>query len=58
MANLNIDILGMKFNNPIFTAAGPGAKEYITLIGYILLSNADVVIYAGSLVNPELLEYC
>ncbi|WP_238902270.1 4Fe-4S binding protein [Clostridium sp. YIM B02506] len=27
MANLNIDILGMKFNNPVFTAAGPGAKD-------------------------------
>ena len=27
MANLNIDILGMKFSNPVFTAAGPGAKD-------------------------------
>lgn len=27
MANLNVDILEMKFNNPIFTAAGPGAKD-------------------------------
>ena len=27
MASLNIDILGMKFSNPIFTAAGPGAKD-------------------------------
>lgn len=27
MANLNIDILGMKFNNPVFTAAGPGSKD-------------------------------
>lgn len=27
MANLNIDILGMKFNNPVFTSAGPGSKD-------------------------------
>ena len=41
-----------------FVGAGPGDKELITLKGYNLLSNADIVIYAGSLVNPELLEYC
>ena len=41
-----------------FVGAGPGDKELITLKGYKLLSNADIVIYAGSLVNPELLEYC
>lgn len=27
MANLQVDILGMKFNNPVMTAAGPGAKD-------------------------------
>lgn len=41
-----------------FVGAGPGHKELITLRGYNLLKEADVVIYAGSLVNPELLEYC
>lgn len=41
-----------------FIGAGPGDKELITLKGYKYLSEADVVIYAGSLVNPELLEYC
>lgn len=41
-----------------FIGAGPGDKELITLRGYRLLSEADIVIYAGSLVNPELLEYC
>ena len=41
-----------------FVGAGPGDKELITLKGYKILSNADIVIYAGSLVNPELLEYC
>lgn len=45
-------------NKVHFVGAGPGDKELITLKGYKLLSNADVVIYAGSLVNPELLEYC
>lgn len=41
-----------------FVGAGPGDKELITLRGYKLLSKADIVIYAGSLVNPELLDYC
>lgn len=38
--------------------AGPGAKDLITIRGMELLRKADVVIYAGSLVNPELLTYC
>lgn len=41
-----------------FVGAGPGDPELITLRGYQLLQKADVVIYAGSLVNPELLKYC
>lgn len=41
-----------------FVGAGPGDKELITLKGYRLLSQADIVIYAGSLVNPDLLDYC
>ena len=36
--------------------AGPGAPDLITLRGQRLLEAADVVIYAGSLVNPELLS--
>lgn len=40
-----------------FVGAGPGAKDLITLRGMNLLKQADVIIYAGSLVNPELLEY-
>lgn len=39
-----------------FVGAGCGAKDLITLRGYKLLTHADLVIYAGSLVNPELLE--
>lgn len=40
-----------------FVGAGPGAEDLITLRGMRLLSKADVIIYAGSLVNPGLLEY-
>ena len=39
-----------------FVGAGPGAADLITLRGAALLREADVVIYAGSLVNPELLR--
>jgi len=38
-----------------FVGAGPGDPELITVKGRRLLSEADVVIYAGSLVNPALL---
>ena len=41
-----------------FVGAGPGAPDLITLRGAKLLEQADVVIYAGSLVNPELLQRC
>lgn len=40
-----------------FVGAGCGAADLMTLRGKRLLENADVIIYAGSLVNPELLEY-
>ena len=40
-----------------FVGAGPGAVDLITVRGIELIKNADVIIYAGSLVNPALLEY-
>lgn len=40
-----------------FVGAGSGAADLITVRGQKLLQSADVIIYAGSLVNPELLEY-
>ena len=39
-----------------FVGAGPGAPDLITVRGARLLEEADVIIYAGSLVNPALLE--
>ena len=41
-----------------FVGAGPGAEDLITQRGAKLLGEADQVIYAGSLVNPELLKLC
>lgn len=41
-----------------FIGAGPGDKGLITIKGYNALKEAQVVVYAGSLVNPELLDYC
>ena len=41
-----------------YVCAGSGAADLITIRGARLLGEADVVIYAGSLVNPELLDYC
>lgn len=41
-----------------FVGAGPGETDLITLKGYRLLAKADVVIYAGSLINKDLLNYC
>jgi precorrin-4/cobalt-precorrin-4 C11-methyltransferase len=40
----------------IFLGAGPGDPELITLKGRRLLDEADVIVYAGSLVNPALLD--
>ncbi len=41
-----------------FVGAGSGAADLITVRGARLLAEADTVIWAGSLVNPELLSYC
>ncbi len=40
-----------------FVGAGPGACDLITVRGMNRIREADVIIYAGSLVNPELLSY-
>ncbi|HPT18758.1 MAG TPA: precorrin-4 C(11)-methyltransferase [Methanothrix sp.] len=45
----------MKMMKLHFVGAGPGDPELITVKGKRLLNEADLVVYAGSLVNPELL---
>ena len=40
-----------------FVGAGPGAEDLITVRGADLLRKTDIIIYAGSLVNPALLGY-
>lgn len=40
-----------------FVGAGPGAADLLTVRGAELLKKADIIIYAGSLVNRELLSY-
>lgn len=39
-----------------FIGAGPGDPELITVKGRRLIDQADVIVYAGSLVNPDVLE--
>lgn len=41
-----------------FIGAGPGDPELITVKGARLLSEVEVVIYTGSLVNPKILDVC
>lgn len=47
----------MKKGCVFFVGAGPGAEDLITVRGKNLLERADIVVYAGSLVNPGLLKY-
>lgn len=41
----------------IFIGGGPGDPELLTIRGYKEIKNADIIIYAGSLVNKEILKY-
>ncbi len=45
-------------NKVVFIGAGSGDPELITIKGKKWLEKADVVIYTGSLLNPEYLKYC
>ncbi|NOZ48438.1 MAG: hypothetical protein GXP37_00125, partial [Chloroflexi bacterium] len=40
-----------------FIGAGPGDPELLTLKAVERIRNADVILYAGSLVNPDVLSY-
>lgn len=44
-------------NTVYFVGSGPGDPELITIKGKNLVENADVIVYSGSLLNPELLRY-
>ncbi|MCX8085126.1 MAG: precorrin-4 C(11)-methyltransferase [Calditerrivibrio sp.] len=44
-------------NRLYFVGAGPGDPELISLKGFKLLSEADVIIYTGSLINKDILKY-
>lgn len=48
----------MNKNKVYFIGAGPGDKELLTIKGKKIIEKADLVIYAGSLVNKDLLDYC
>ncbi len=55
-------IMTMKMNmnvkpKVVFVGAGPGDPELLTLRGKREIENADVIIYAGSLINKEILKY-
>ena len=39
-----------------FVGAGSGAADLITVRGQKFLQEADIIVYAGSLVNPQLLD--
>jgi precorrin-4/cobalt-precorrin-4 C11-methyltransferase len=41
-----------------FIGAGPGAADLMTLRGRKLIGSSDVCVYAGSLVQPEILDWC
>src|ERR1044072_7623153 len=44
-------------NTVYFVGSGPGDPELITIKAKRLLENADIVIYSGSMFNPEILNY-
>jgi precorrin-4/cobalt-precorrin-4 C11-methyltransferase len=45
-----------KNNEILFVGAGPGDPDFITVAGQKALSQADLIVVAGSLVNPEILK--
>ena len=47
---------GAPWDRIYVVGAGPGAPDLITVRGHRLLERADVIVYAGSLVNPALLQ--
>lgn len=48
---------GPTLGEVVFVGAGPGDPRLLTVLGRDELAGADVVLYAGSLVNPEILRW-
>ncbi len=48
----------MALGKVYFIGAGPGDPKLITIRGREALQSADLVVYAGSLVNPDILNHC
>ena len=46
----------MKLGIVTFAGAGPGAPDLLTLRAHRAIIEADVIVHAGSLVNPEVLR--
>ncbi|ABR46317.1 precorrin-4 C11-methyltransferase [Alkaliphilus metalliredigens QYMF] len=46
-----------KVEKVFFVGAGPGDPELLTMKGHRVIGSADVIIYAGSLVNPKVLDH-
>jgi precorrin-4/cobalt-precorrin-4 C11-methyltransferase len=44
-------------NTVYFVGSGPGNPELITIKAKKLIEQADIIVYSGSLLNPEILEY-
>jgi precorrin-4/cobalt-precorrin-4 C11-methyltransferase len=47
----------MKSGTVVFAGAGPGAPDLLTLRCRDAIAAADEIVYAGSLVNPEVLGF-
>ena len=47
----------MKMSTVVFAGAGPGAPDLLTLRCRDAIAAADTIVYAGSLVNPEVLRF-
>ncbi|MFQ5508422.1 MAG: precorrin-4 C(11)-methyltransferase [Leptospirillia bacterium] len=56
MAGADLPESGNPWDRIYVVGAGPGAPDLITVRGQRLLAGADVIVYAGSLVNPILLD--
>jgi len=52
-----LDTPGVRPGEVVFVGAGPGDPRLITVLGREAVAEADLILYAGSLVNPEVLRW-